>query len=350
LPEVIDAHVNVKVPGIQSLFPFLAGRWQEFIRNAAFTAAGGYDWSYPPGAPTTLRPDPSGTGGSAVITDLSGLQSKVLEPMGLSGAVIACYYGVDMIRHPDFGCALASAVNDWLVEEWLNQDDRVRASMIVGHFDVPAAVKEIDRLGSHPGFVQVLLPVRSERPYGNRYWHPLFEAIERNNLVAGIHFGGMQGNPPTPTGWPTYYLEEYVGMPTVFQSQITSIVVEGLLEIFPRLRIALLGAGFSWLPTLMWRLDKEWKGLRREVPWLRRAPTSYIFGNMRSSTEPLDMPPDPRHMTQILDWIGSDDFLMFASGYPHRHEGSVDELLVLLGTEQRQKLMAGTARGFYAFG
>jgi hypothetical protein len=41
---------------------------------------------------------------------------------------------------------------------------------------------------------------------------------------------------------------------------------------------------------------------------------------------------------------------MFASGYPHRHEGSVDELLALLGTEQRQKLMAGTARGFYAFG
>ena len=43
---------------------------------------------------------------------------------------------------------------------------------------------------------------RTNQPLGNRNFHPLWEAIERKNLVAGIHFGGAPNTPPTPTGWP----------------------------------------------------------------------------------------------------------------------------------------------------
>ena len=36
----------------------------------------------------------------------------------------------------------------------------------------------------------------------------------------------------TSTGWPSHYIEEYVDKAQVFQSQLLSIVSEGLLDAF----------------------------------------------------------------------------------------------------------------------
>ena len=99
---------------------------------------------------------------------------------------------------------------------------------------VPAlAAAEIDRVGGDPRFVQVLLPVRSLMPYGNRNHLPTFEAAVRNDLAVALHFGGASGNPPTSTGWPTRYIEEYVDMASVFQSQLMNLIAEGVFDRHP---------------------------------------------------------------------------------------------------------------------
>src|SRR5262249_4518623 len=149
-----------------------------------------------------------------------------------------------------------------------------------------------------------ILPVRSAAPYGNRRYHPIYEAAVRHNLVIGLHFGGAPGNPPTPTGWPSYYIEEYAGMAQVFQSQLISLIVEGVFDQFPTLRVALIESGVTWLPSLMWRLDKEWKGLRREVPWVRRLPSDYIRDHVRLTIQPFDAPPGPRYVEQCIAQLG----------------------------------------------
>ena len=59
-------------------------------------------------------------------------------------------------------------------------------------------------------------------------------------------------------------------MAHIFQAQLTSLIAEGAFERFPELRVVLLESGFGWLPPLLWRLDKEWKGLRREIPWVKQ--------------------------------------------------------------------------------
>ena len=105
--------------------------------------------------------------------------------------------------------------------------------MVVPIQNPQAAATEIERVGDNPGFVQVFLPVRSESPYGNRRYHAVFEAAARHDLVIGISYGGSPGNPITPTGWPSYYIEEYAGMAQVFQSQVMSMIVEGVFDRFP---------------------------------------------------------------------------------------------------------------------
>ncbi len=210
------------------------------------------------------------------------------------------------------------------------------------------AAREIDRVGDHPGFVQVFLPVRSEALYGNRRFHPIFEAAVRHDLAVGIHFGGAPGNPPTSSGWPSYYLEEYVDMASVFQSQVLSMIVEGVFDRFPTLRVALIEGGFTWLPGLMWRIDKEWKGLRREVPWNKKFPSDYIREHIRVTTQPIDAPPDPKQLLQVIDQIGSEDVLMFSTDYPHwQFDNREDAFPIKLPETLERKIMSENARAFY---
>jgi hypothetical protein len=213
------------------------------------------------------------------------------------------------------------------------------------------AAAEIDRVGSHPGIVQVMLPVVAQALYGQRRWWPLFEAIERHNLVASFQFGGASGFPMTAAGWPSHYIEEYVDMAAVFQSQLLSIVSEGLLEQFPTLRLAMVESGWSWLPGFVWRFDKVWKGLRRETPWAKMLPSEYIKERMRFSLQPLDLPRDPVIVQQIFEQLNADNLLMFSTDYPHWHFDSPEDALPAGLTEvQRSKILYDNAASFYGFG
>src|SRR5437763_15078864 len=114
---------------------------------------------------------------------------------------------------------MASSVYDWLIAEWLDKELRLAASVVVPTGVPEMGAREIDRLGGHPGFVQVLLPVRSEAPYGHRRYLPIFEAADRHGLVVSLQFGGAPGNQPTGSGWPSYYIEKDVGIAQVFPTQ-----------------------------------------------------------------------------------------------------------------------------------
>jgi uncharacterized protein len=262
--------------------------------------------------------------------------------------VLQCSYGIESLHNPDAAVAFASAVNDWLIAEWLDKEPRLRAAMVVPSQLPAQAAKEIDRVGDHPGFVQVYLPVRSQHPYGSRLFHPMWEAIARHNLVAGLHFGGAPGNPPFPSGWPSYYFEEYAGMAQVFQSQVVSIISEGVFDLFPTLRVVLVEGGFSWVPAFMWRFDKEWRNLRRLVPWVKQSPSAYMREHVWLTIQPLDAPPSSHQMQKVVDQMGSEEMLLFASDYPHQHTADARQaLLADLPAGLAQKIRRENARKLY---
>jgi ferredoxin-NADP reductase/predicted TIM-barrel fold metal-dependent hydrolase/nitrite reductase/ring-hydroxylating ferredoxin subunit len=340
---VIDADVHIAVPGVEVLLPYLTDFWIEYVRESNFTAPPSLAQVYPPGAPTSCRPEWRPANGRLPGSDLATVQRELLDPLGAEAVIANCYWGIESIRHPDLSAALAAAVNDWLIEEWLDRDDRLRAAIVVPGHDPAAAAAEIDRVGDHPGFVSALLVSRSMRLYGNRLWHPLFDAIARHDLVASIHFGGQADGPPTPTGFPAYFLEEHAAETQLWLAQVTSIIAEGLLEKFPTLRIALLESGSAWLGSSLWRLDKEWKGLRRDIPWVSRPPSQTIRERIRISAQPLDAGP-PEHWANVLGWLGAGELLMFSSDYPHAHEQPIEQLLAAVPDSAHASIMSGNAR------
>ena len=343
--KVIDCDVHGNVPSIGVLIPYLSEYWRETIAQTRFKGA--TDNYYPGGAALSARPGStpeSGPPGS----DLDLLRTQALDGRNVDLVILNCAYAVDGIRHPYGAAAIASAVNDWLIDEWLDKEPRLRASIVIPTQYPDLAVKEIDRVAGHPGFVQVFLPGRSERPYGNRRYFPIFEAAVRHNLVAGIQFGGAPGTPPTASGWPTFYAEEAVGMAHIFQTQLTSLISEGTFAEFPDLRITMVEGGWTWLPSLMWRLDKNWKALRREIPWTTMAPSESIRQHVRFTTQPVDAPDNPKYLRQIVDQLGSDDLLLYATDYPHWHADDTDgRLPIQLSEERTRKIMSENARAWY---
>jgi len=342
---LIDCDVHAVVPKVEALFPYLAEHWRKYIETSSFK--GPVESSYPANAPTTARPGSRPEGGGPAGSSLALLREQALDPLGAELAILNCTYGVESVHNPDAAAALATAANEWLVEEWLDREPRLRGSIVVPSRQPADAAREIDRAARDRRFVQVLLPARSEAPYGDRRYLPIWEAATRNGLAVGIHFGGAPGNPPTPSGWTTYYLEEYSGMAQVFQSQLISIVSEGVCDRFPELRIALLEAGWAWLPPLMWRFDKDWKGLRREIPWVRRAPSEYIRQHVRFALQPVDAP-STAAMLETIEEMGSDELVMFSSDHPHWHFDALDEALPPgLPEPLRRGILSEHARAFY---
>ncbi|MBV7340293.1 amidohydrolase family protein [Chloroflexi bacterium TSY] len=343
---VIDCDIHNKLPSLETLFPYLADHWCEYIRTSAFTGPSAND--YPRGAPTSARPGSVPEQGGPAGSTLQLVREQVLDPWATEVGILTCSYRVQSIKNEDMAADLATAINRWQIDTWLEPEPRLRGSLVVPSQNANMAAEEIGRLGHHPAFVQVTLPVRSYIPYGNRFYDPLYAAAVEHDLVVGIHFGGAPGHPPTPTGWPSTYLEEYAGMAQVFQSQVISLVIEGVFDRFPDLRVALIEGGFNWMPSLMWRLDKDWKGLRSNTPWVKRPPSDYMREHMRLTVQPIGAPPKQEYILHTIDQLESDTMLMFATDYPHWHYDSDEEAWPLTLPEPlNSNIWSENARQFY---
>jgi predicted TIM-barrel fold metal-dependent hydrolase len=343
---IIDADVHAAVRSLDALAPYLDTQWLEFIRERRLGEPLGLPVIYPANLPTSARAEWRRDDGQPAASEVGLLREHVLDPFDVDFAILHCYYGIDSIRYPDFSFALARAVNDWLIAEWLEPEPRLRASLVVPPRHPGAVADEIERVGGHPGFVQVYMPVRSDRLYGNREWHRAYDAMTRHDLVMGLHWGGTQEGAPSPTGWPSWYIEEYAAEQQAYMAQLTSMIGEGVFQVFPSLRVAVGEIGFAWLPSLMWRLQKEWKGLRRDIPWVNRPPADLIRDHFRFTVAPLDV--DIREeLSLIVEWIGSEDFLMFATDYPHQHNDESTLLLEVVSQSMQGNVMAETARQLY---
>src|SRR5207302_10628306 len=132
----------------------------------------------------------------------------------------------------DMAVAFARAVNAWIAREWLDRDPRFVASIVLPLQNVEAAVDEVERCAADPRFVQILVLAMGEVPLGRRALWPIYAAAERHRLPVGVHAGSAYRHPVTSLGWPSYYIEDYAAQSQAFQSQVASLISEGVFARF----------------------------------------------------------------------------------------------------------------------
>lgn len=344
--QLIDCDVHARADSIEDLLPYLPNAWQRYVRETGFKGPPGPE--YPKIKPMATRDDAHPPDGKMPGSDLAFLIEQHMDPYRVDRAVLTPLYGAELEPNVDFGSALCSAYNDFMIEHWLETDDRFYGSMFVPFNDPEASVREIERVGDHPKILQMLFLVGSGALFGKRRFHSIWKAAEKKNLALTLHWGSRLPAYAAAER-PSFYLEYHTNLAQTAMAHLVSLVCEGVFEACPTLRVAVLECGVAWLPALMWRLDKNWRSCRIEVPWIKRRPSETIRQHVRFTSQPIEEPDDPRQLEQIIDMIGH-EMIMFASDYPHWDFDNPNKAIPQTFDETlRQRIFHQNAVDFYGF-
>lgn len=333
-----DVHENLVSPA--QLLPYLAEPYKSWIGNGGFNPP---VFSYVIPFSITradARPEAGPPGSS-----LDLLREQLLDRYGALYALLNGHFHPTAFQcQPDAASALASAYNDWVLEEWLEKDDRLYGSIAINGRDPQAAAREIDRVGSHPRFVQVMLSVVGVR-WSEPHYDPIFEAAQRNDLRVGMHLYGIAASPAL--GNPEYFMDMHSVENQAYIGLFASLILNGTLARFPDIRVGLLEGGFAWVPSMLWRMDHYWKHLRAEQPLLQQRPSEYL-DRFLFTTQPLEFDAAERFM-DILDQIGTHEVIAYSSDYPHFDFDAPNRVLAAVTPQVRRKVMIDNAVRFYGF-
>jgi predicted TIM-barrel fold metal-dependent hydrolase len=136
-------------------------------------------------------------------------------------------------------------------------------------------------------------------------------------------------------------------LPQIGQSNVVSLVFEGVFERFPDLKVAFVEYGFSWLLPLLWRMDREWKNFRYDTPWVKRPPAEYVREHLRFATQPMDEPDKVEDLWKLLELLGGEELLMFSSDYPHYDNDNPRVTLAKLPEGTRERVAGENAFAFF---
>jgi uncharacterized protein len=263
-----------------------------------------------------------------------------LVDMDTDGIDVAVLYGTFAlglwsIRDLDLQVACCRAFNDWLAEYCATDPVRLRAAAALPLGAIDAAVDEADRAVTTLGAVVLTIPgAVLGRNLDDPALFPLYETAERLDVPLGVHAGG--------TGLAIdrfvdqYAMAHACAFPMDIMLGATTLLCGGVLERFPRLRVALLEAGCGWFPAFLERLDEHFEKRPGEMPGLTRPPSTFVGdGRVVISCEP-----EEHGIRYAAERLGP-GAVIYASDYPHwdaEFPGSVAAI------RDREDLDAGTRR------
>lgn len=322
---LVDCDVHQTVSKLDDLIPYMSPVYRQQAQEQGIRMAGsGYFNVATDAARTDLSTDCDGKTHSfrEQGTTYEQLKKQHLDLWNVDKVLLtgASVYGASILPDPDFAADLCRAFNDWTVAQWLEQDGRLMMAISINVNDPRLAVAEIERMGPDPRVKAVILPTGSRMPYGNRLYHPVWEACEQHGLVVAIHPGnegaGMAGS-PTGVGYPTYYIETRMARPQMAMAHAVSFIAEGVFEKYPGLKVLFDECDQFWAVGLMWHMDADWKSLRDQTPWVKRLPSEYFRKHIRVGTQPMLEPDTGEQFWMMLDALHAEETLVFSSDWPH---------------------------------
>ncbi len=253
----------------------------------------------------------------------------VLADMGVTAALLFPSFGLfwpSVVDDAELADANFTAWNNWVVRQTRVNPDQLLPVAQFTLNDVGRAVAEIQRCHAKGvrGLFLRAVPYR-QLPWADASNEPVWQALEDANMPLLLHAAPI-GPITVDPAWEKNLVTGHVGQPLQtflnralpLEAALSNLIMEGMLERHPRLRIGVLEFGASWVPSFLQRMDyaADFMGARNRYmrDRLRMKPSDYFRRQVRVSAfwnEPL---------LWLFEAAGPEVF-MFASDFPHP-EGS----------------------------
>ena len=170
--------------------------------------------------------------------------------------------------------------------------------------DLGAALAEARRCVRELGFRGVMMrpnPVRA-RTLGDPYWDPLWSLLEELDVPLAVHEGTTQDLPQSGRDrFENYALRHVCSHPHEQQIACAALVMGGVLERHPGLRVDFLESGCGWLPHWLERMDEHVHGWGHAIAKLPLAPSEYFRRQCFVSCDPNE-----RTLPSVVALAGED--------------------------------------------
>lgn len=361
-PGVIDADGHTyEPPGwlVEWIDPRFRDRIEVDESRRAVAIDGSPMMHQPPGALDALRHTPEVIaerfGDIAEDGFSAGAVVRALDAEGISISVIYgplydCWIeGMD----PALACAIARAYSRWVAAYSAESGGRIVGAAPIPLHDVDAAIAEL-----HYAYGELGLRAFWTRPnpvggrmLGDPSFEPFFAAVAELGVPLSFHEGSgslMQniGSQRFPETW----LEQHACVhPMEQQLTLCSLIVRGVLERHPDLRLAFMECGAAWAPAWLHRLDEHAELVAwHDAPHLTLKPSEYFLRQCFVAAEP-----DEALLYQVIEALG-DDNVLFATDFPHpdaKYPAAVKLFMELprVDPKVKSKIMWANALRFYGF-
>ena len=285
-----------------------------------------------------------------------GARLKLMDELGLDRAVmwptLASLVEERLRDDPDAIHAVIHALNQWMVEQWtFNFENRIFPTPVITLPIVDKAIAELEYVLDNGAKIILIRPApvpgfRGPRSFALPEFDPFWKLVEEANIVVGMH--------ASDSGYQRY-VNEWEGITNemtpfagggAFQAisgahhraitdTMASIVGHGLITRFPKLKIAPVENGSSWVRSL---LDDMGSAYAMNPHMFEEDPIEAFKRNVFVHPFHED---DPEGLVKL---VGADNVL-FGSDYPHP-EGMSDPISFVdaipnLSKEDQAKVMGG---------
>lgn len=253
------------------------------------------------------------------------------------------------LEDPEFAAGFARLYNGWIADYCKPTKGRLRGVAVTPIEHGQVAI-DIMREAKALGLVATMVPpALKTRNLDHPDLDVFYSAAEELDMPLGVH--GAPGIHLPKIGvdrFSNYIQVHCISFPFDQMAAMTALVSGGVFDRHPKLRVAFLEAGVGWVPFFIDRMHEHFEKRGDWIPngW-RRDPHEYLkAGNIWVSCEP-----EEPILPGVIDVLG-DDFIMFASDYPHwdgdwpqstahlRARGDISEA-------SRAKIGGGNAQRFY---
>lgn len=234
------------------------------------------------------------------------------------------------VNNDQTAVALMKAYNSWILDQFVDSRDNIVTPLAIAPQHPEKAADEIDDRAHEDGVVGIMIPSTGlVPPAGHRYYDPIYEAAERNNLPVLFHSGsGATADIfPVMRKWAETYAEDHAMVhPFSAMWNLTTMLFRGIPERFPEASFVFQEAGIGWIPYTVWRLDDHYLELSDEIPQLNKLPSEYIDDQFYFTSQPLGHTArNPQHLAQAIEMAGPHN-IMYSSDLPHPDFDPPEEL------------------------